>query len=115
MPVLLREALSMAENAVDLLHRVMTAYAEEGLPSIKTLIAEDDVIDASYKKLYANALQCLIANPQSIDRTNYMIWVAHNLERVGDRAANICERVFFIVTGERYQEIFQLQEFPSTE
>jgi phosphate transport system protein len=113
MPALLREAHAMAEKAVDLIHRSMTAYADEDLPLVKILIAEDDVIDASYNSLYANALQCLIANPQSIDRTNYMIWVAHNLERMGDRATNICERVFFIVTGEQYQEVFKMQEISS--
>jgi phosphate transport system protein len=115
MPVLLREILSMAEKAVDMLHRAMTAYADEDLPLVKLLIAEDDFIDASYNSLYTNALQSLIANPQNIDRTNYVIWVAHNLERIGDRATNICERVFFIVTGERYQEIFNMQKIPSAE
>jgi phosphate transport system protein len=34
-----------------------------------------------------------------------VIWVAHNLERIGDRATNICERVMYTVTGERYQEL----------
>jgi phosphate transport system protein len=113
MPSLLREILSMAEKAVDLLHRTMNAYADEDLPAVKSLIVQDDVIDASYNRLYADALQCLITEPQNIDRTNYVIWVAHNLERVGDRASNICERVFYIVTGERYQEIFKMKEFSS--
>jgi phosphate transport system protein len=113
MSTLLREAFSMAEKAVDLLHRTMTAYAEENLPSVKILIAEDDVIDASYNSLYANALQCLIVDPRNIERTNYVIWVAHNLERMGDRATNICESVFFMITGERYQEIFKMADFSS--
>jgi phosphate transport system protein len=113
MPALMREVLSMAEKGVDLLHRTMTAYAEEDLLSVKTLIVEDDVIDASYSSLYANAIRCLIANPHSIDHTNYVIWVAHNLERMGDRTTNICERVFYIVTGERYEEIFTMQDFSS--
>lgn len=114
MPALLREVFSMAEKTVDMLHRTMTAYAEEDLPAAKTLIAEDDVIDASYNSLYANALQCLISEPRSIDRSNYIIWVAHNLERMGDRATNICERIFYMITGERYQEIFMMQEYSST-
>jgi phosphate transport system protein len=113
MPALLRELLSMAEKATDMLHRVMTAYAEEDLAAVKTLIAEDVVIDTSYNSLYASALQCLITDPRSIDRSNYVIWVAHNLERMGDRATNICERVFYIVTGERYEEIFKMQEYSS--
>jgi phosphate transport system protein len=113
MPAILREIQSMAEKAVDLLHRSMTAYADEDLPAVKMLIAEDDVIDTSYDSLYTNAVQSLIRDPRNIDRVNYVIWVAHNLERMGDRATNICERVFFIVTGERYLEVFKTQEFSS--
>ena len=115
MPAILREIHSMAEKAVDLLHRSMTAYADEDLPSVKMLIAEDDVIDACYTSLYTNAIQSLIRDPRNIDRCNYVIWVAHNLERLGDRATNISERVFFIITGERYQEIFLAREVSSAE
>lgn len=115
MPAILREIHSMAEKAVDLLHRSMTAYADEDLPSVKMLIAEDDVVDACYTSLYTNAIQCLLKDPRNIDRSNYVIWVAHNLERLGDRATNICERVFFMITGERYQEVFQAREFSSVE
>ena len=39
--------------------------------------------------------------PANIERANYVIWAAHNLERLGDRVTNICERVIYIVTGER--------------
>jgi phosphate transport system protein len=113
MSTLLREIYSMAEKAVDMLHRAMTTYADEDLPAAKKLIAEDDVIDASYDCLYANAMQSVIDDPRNIDRLNYVIWAAHNLERLGDRATNIGERVFYIVTGERYQEIFKMQEFSS--
>lgn len=114
MPVMLREVYSMAEKAVDMLHRAMTTYADENVRSAKMVIAEDDVIDASYENLYANAMQNVINEPRNIDRVNYVIWAAHNLERLGDRATNICERVFYIVTGERYQEIFKMQEISSS-
>jgi len=39
-------------------------------------------------------------DPRTIDRANYLLWVAHNLERCADRVTNICERVVFTVTGE---------------
>jgi phosphate transport system protein len=115
MPALLREIYSMAEKAVDMLHRALTTYADEDLPAAKTVMAEDDVIDASYDSLYTNAIHAVIDDPRNIDRVNYVIWAAHNLERLGDRATNICERVFFMITGERYWEIFKIQELPSAE
>jgi phosphate transport system protein len=42
----------------------------------------------------------MIANPAVIDHANLLMWVAHNLERLADRATNICERTVFIATGE---------------
>jgi phosphate transport system protein len=42
----------------------------------------------------------IIQDPQAIERANWLIWVAHNLERLADRVTNICERTVFIVTGE---------------
>jgi phosphate transport system protein len=115
MPGLLREIYHMAESAVDLLHRSMTSYADEDLAAAKLSILGDDIVDANYDSLYSQAIQSVIDDPRNIDRANYVIWVAHNLERLGDRATNICERVFFIVTGERYQEMFNMQEFSSAE
>jgi phosphate transport system protein len=42
----------------------------------------------------------MIADPTVIDRANYLVWAAHNLERLADRVTNICERIVFVVTGE---------------
>jgi phosphate transport system protein len=42
----------------------------------------------------------IMTDPRTIDQANYLLWAAHNLERVADRVMNICERVIFTVTGE---------------
>ena len=42
----------------------------------------------------------IMADPKNIERANWLLWVAHNLERFADRVTNICERTIFIVTGE---------------
>jgi phosphate transport system protein len=111
MPILLREIYSMGEKAVNLLHRSMTTFADEDMPAARSMIAEDDIIDACYNSLYTNAVQNVISDPRNIDRANYIIWVAHNLERLGDRATNICERVIFIVTGNRHPDAPPIQAF----
>jgi phosphate uptake regulator len=38
-------------------------------------------------------------DPATLTRGTYLLWVAHNLERVGDHITNICERVIYILTG----------------
>jgi len=103
MPVILREIYAMAEKAVDMLHHAMTTFADEDMETAKAIIQDDDIIDECYTKLYYDAVSSVVEDPRNIERVNYIIWVAHNLERLGDRTTNICERVIYIVTGERYE------------
>lgn len=101
LPVILRDVYSMTEKAVDMLHRGMTTFADENLQTARAIIYEDDVIDECYTKLYYEAVNNVLGEPRNLERANYVIWIAHNLERLGDRVTNICERVIYIVTGER--------------
>lgn len=101
LPQILRDIYSMAEKAVDMLHRAITAFADEDLQAAKAIIQDDDVIDECYSKLYYEVVHNFIGDPRNIERANYAIGVAHNLERLADRVTNICERVIYIITGER--------------
>jgi len=103
LPSILREIYSMAEKAVDMLHRAMTAFADEDTQMAIAIIRDDDIIDECYTRLYYEAVQTVLEDPRNIERANYVIWIAHNLERLGDRATNICERVIYIMTGEHYE------------
>jgi phosphate transport system protein len=110
LPRILRDIYSMAEKAVDMLHRAMTTYADEDLQTAKAIMQEDDVIDACYSKLYSEAIHSVLDDPRNIERANYVIWAAHNLERLGDRVTNLCERVIYINTGERIELDSSLKE-----
>jgi phosphate transport system protein len=103
LPLILKDIYSMAESVVDLLHRVMTAFTDEDIRTAKAIMQEDDVIDECYTQLYYKAINNVLAEPRNMERANYVIWAAHNLERLGDRVTNICERVVYIVTGERME------------
>jgi len=103
LPAILREIYSMAEKAVDMLHRAMTAFADEDTQMAIAIIRDDDIIDECYTRLYYEAVQTVLRDPRNIERANYVIWIAHNLERLGDRTTNICERVIYIMTGEHYE------------
>lgn len=111
MPGILRDVYSMAEKVVDMLHRGMTTFADEDIQTAQNIILEDDVIDECYTQLYYQAINNMLGDPRNIDHVNYVIWVAHNLERLGDRVANICERVIYIVTGEHPESDPILKEF----
>jgi len=111
LPQILMDIYSMAEKGVDMLHRAMTTFVAEDIQSAQAIILEDDVIDECYSRLYHEAIQSVLRDPRNIERANYVLWAAHNLERLGDRATNICERVVYIVTGERPELDAISQEF----
>lgn len=90
----------MAQKDVDMLHRALTAFVNEDAEMAKAIPIEDDEVDALYNQIYRELMTFIIQDPKTIERANWLLWVAHNLERVADRVTNICERTIFIVTGE---------------
>ena len=90
----------MANKGVDMLHRALTAFVNEDVEVAQKLPVEDDEVDALYNQIYRELMTFVIADPKTIERANWLLWVAHNLERFADRVTNICERTIFIVTGE---------------
>ena len=90
----------MAEKDVSMLHRALTAFVSDDVEAAKTIPLEDDEVDALYNQIYRELMTFIIQDPKNIERANWLLWVAHNLERVADRVTNICERTIFIATGE---------------
>ena len=90
----------MAELGLDMLNRALEAFVNQDAEAARKIPNEDDVVDALYNQVYLELLTHMIADPGTIDRSNYLIWVAHNLERMSDRVTNICERIVFVVTGD---------------
>jgi phosphate transport system protein len=90
----------MAQIGTSMLHRSLTAFINEDIETAKAIPVEDDEVDALYNQIYRELMMIIIQDPKSIERANWLLWVAHNLERVADRVTNICERTVFIATGE---------------
>ena len=90
----------MAQRGVDMLHRALTAFTNEDVEAARAIPVEDDEVDALYNQVYRELMTFVIQDPKTIERANWLLWVAHNLERVADRVTNICERTIFIATGE---------------
>ena len=90
----------MAQMAADMLNRSLKAFINEDAEQARKIPAEDDQIDELYNQVYRELMTYVMADAKSIERANWLLWVAHNLERVADRVTNICERTIFIVSGE---------------
>jgi phosphate transport system protein len=90
----------MVEKACDMLHRALMAFVQRDIDLARAIPAEDDEVDCLYDQVYRELVTYILADPRAIEGANYLLWVAHNLERAADRVTNICERVLFTVTGE---------------
>jgi phosphate transport system protein len=90
----------MADKGASMLHRALAAFVNEDVVAARSIPAEDDEVDNLYIQIYRELMTYIMADPANIERANWLLWVAHNLERFADRVTNICERTVFIVTGE---------------
>jgi phosphate transport system protein len=89
----------MANFARDMLKRGLDAFLAHDAEAARAIAAEDDEIDHLYKAIFDELLGIMARDPGTISRGTYLLWCAHNVERIGDRATNIAERVIFLTTG----------------
>lgn len=99
-PIPSREISRMGDLAVSMLHRALSAFINEDVGMAYRIPKDDDMVDDLYNQIYRKNVAGMIANPNTIDHANYIMWVVHNIERMADRVTNICERTIFIATGE---------------
>lgn len=90
---------AMADRAVAMLRDSLKAYIELDVDAARQICSADDEVDRLQDSVYDDCIQAMIANPATIQRNTYLLWTAHNLERIADRCTNICERVVYTVTG----------------
>ena len=89
----------MADKATDMLRRGLDALVQRDTAASFKICDDDDEVDSLYDQVYRDLLAYMIDDPRTIQRATYLLWVAHDLERIADRATNVAERVIFLVTG----------------
>ena len=89
----------MADKSSDMLRRSLDAFVNRDITSAYQICDDDDEVDALYDQVYNELLIYMMSDPGTIRRATYLLWVAHDLERIADRTTNIAERVIFLVTG----------------
>ncbi len=93
----------MAEKASAMLKRSLEALVNRDVVAATAVCNSDDEVDDLYEQVYRDLLDIMIKDPASVQRATYLLWVAHDIERIADRATNIAERVIFLVTGKMTQ------------
>ncbi len=89
----------MAALVRSALRRAVDALLTKDARLAETIARQDDEIDLLYDQVYRELLTYMLSDPTTMDRATWLLWVAHNLERIGDRIQNICERTVYEATG----------------
>ena len=90
----------MAETGRKMLMTALEAFAREDVAAAQEVGQTDDTVDALYDQVYRELLVFMMEDPKTITEATYLLWIAHNLERIADRTTNIAERVIFIDSGQ---------------
>ena len=90
---------AMADVAGAMVHDVLTAFAARDAVLAAEVIARDDKVDAFYDSIFRNLVSHMMENPASISSAAQLLFVARNIERIGDHATNVAEMVHYAATG----------------
>ena len=89
----------MAEKATLMLRNSIDSLVSRDMVKANQVLQDDDEVDDLYDQVYRELLVFMLQDPQTIQRATYLLWAAHDLERIADRATNIAERVIYLVSG----------------
>ncbi len=89
----------MADKATLMLRNSIDSLVSRDVVKANQVLQDDDEVDDLYDQVYRELLVFMLQDPNTIERATYLLWAAHDLERIADRATNIAERVIYLVTG----------------
>ena len=95
---------NMAKRARKMLTESVTAFIERDAELAQIMVRRDDKMDKQYRRLFTETLEQM-RDDDYIRRATFLLWVGHDLERIGDRTTNIAERVVFMTPGEFVENI----------
>ncbi|MFZ0544094.1 MAG: phosphate signaling complex protein PhoU [Candidatus Promineifilaceae bacterium] len=110
-PNILSELPVMAAKTRFMLHRAMDSASRRDAKLAQEIPAMDSEVDELFIRIYRNLILCAADDPNMVERSNQLEWVAHNLERAADRVTNICEWTVYNATGV-YREMDSEWEAP---
>ncbi|MGV2496206.1 phosphate signaling complex protein PhoU [Pelagerythrobacter aerophilus] len=90
---------AMGELAAEMVHDVLTAYGARDPVLAREVIAADRKVDNFYNSIFRNLVSHMVENPSTISTAAQLLFVARNIERIGDHATNVAEMVHFAATG----------------
>ncbi|WP_174280506.1 phosphate signaling complex protein PhoU, partial [Sphingomonas bacterium] len=94
LPAMARMASAMVRDALD-------AFAARDAAAAVRVAESDPALDDFYDSIFRTLVTYMVENPKTISQVAHLLFVAKNLERIGDHATNVAEMVYFAATGTR--------------
>lgn len=100
----LRKIPQMSELARKMLADSIQAFLKRDAAWARQIAQQDEGMDQLYQEAFHRLVETMVNTSAEITRSTYLMWIAHNLERIADRATNIAEQAIFTTTGS-WQEL----------
>ncbi len=90
---------AMGRMASEMVHDVLDAFAARDAEEAVRVVESDNALDDFYDSIFRTLVTYMVENPKTISQVAHLLFVAKNLERIGDHATNVAEMVYFAATG----------------
>jgi phosphate transport system protein len=90
----------MGEISREMLYDSIQAFKQHNSDWAREIAARDTQIDDLYQSIFHKLIKIMAKEPEMVTRCTYLLWCAHNLERIADRVTNIAEQTIFMTTGD---------------
>ncbi|VVT14135.1 Phosphate-specific transport system accessory protein PhoU homolog [Sphingomonas sp. EC-HK361] len=95
---------AMAEMASRMVREALDAFAARDAEAAVRVQEADNALDDFYDSIFRTLVTHMVENPKTIGQVAHLLFVAKNLERIGDHATNVAEMVYFAATGTQMAE-----------
>lgn len=95
---------AMARSVAEMVHGVLDAYARRDPHGAIRVVEADRTVDDFYNSIFRALLTHMMENPHTITACTHLLFIAKNLERIGDHATNVAEMVYYAARGEQMTE-----------
>jgi len=96
----INEIAELGQLALKLLGDVTAAFKEHSADKALAVWAQDEQLDDTYTGIYRRLIDFMKVDAQHVPIGTHLLFIAKNIERIGDHATNIAESVYFLVTGQ---------------
>ncbi len=93
----------MARVVVEMIKNALDAFVDRDADKALTVVQRDATVDDFYNSLFRSLLTFMMENPHHITPSAHLLFIAKNLERIGDHATNVAEMVYFSATGDHLE------------